>query len=254
VTSDFLEVEKEMTYLDRNSLVIFDVDGTLIVPGDAVLKPAAKKVFKELIDHYETDRDLFREIRMQARHFLVDAKIPTFVQKLQKENIAVIAFTSSIARLKGSSSLPGLWRVEELKKHGLDFSRAFPDVSFLELSRKEGEEQPALFRSGVLYSSFHSKGGVLIEFLKQLNFRPSKVVIVDDEMSYVLSVVECLKKEGIACAGIHYTAAEEASSKPDLDLSSFQIEYFMKGGIWLSDSLAKTMLTLRINPALETYK
>ena len=64
-THDFGCIEKVARELDENSLVLFDVDATLIVPDDAILKPKGKNLFKRLIKDY-TDRDLFRDIRMKA--------------------------------------------------------------------------------------------------------------------------------------------------------------------------------------------
>lgn len=48
-TNDFAVIEKEAGRLDENSLILFDVDGTLIVPDDAILKPQWKDRFELLI-------------------------------------------------------------------------------------------------------------------------------------------------------------------------------------------------------------
>lgn len=232
-TNDFGLIEKEAGRLDGDSLVLFDVDATLIVPNDAILKPIGKNLFKQLIANH-TDRDLFREIRMQAQHALVDNRSISLVQKLQQDGIPVIAFTAAPSKVRGVDQ-PGVWRVDELQKYGFDFSPAFPNLNFLELPKNSNQQHFPLFKSGVLYSSFHPKGDILIMFLQQLGLEPKKVIFVDDELEHVQSVVTALDKQGIPCIGIHYTAANEVFCDLNVEQACFQINYFVENDVWLGD-------------------
>jgi len=240
VTSDFSLVEKEVHKLDKDSLVLFDVDGTLIVPVDAILQPKAKSHFNKLVAPY-TDRDLFRDIRLKAPYRLVDDRSVSLVQKLQQRKIPTLAFTAAPAKIRGVEPA-GIWRVDELKQHGFDFSSAFPNSNFLEIPKDLHQEHFPMFKSGVLYSSFHHKGDILTRFLKQLEFTPKKVVFVDDELGFVQSVIAALDKLGIPCMGIHYTAAHEAPCDLNLDRASFQVDYFAKHEVWLGDGESKQLL------------
>ena len=232
-TSDFGLIEKVAHQLDENSLLLFDVDATLIVPNDALLKPKGKALFEQLIASY-TDRDLFREIRMRAPHSLVDDRSTELVQHLQQNNIPVIAFTAAPSTVRGVEE-PGLWRVDELKRYGFDFSPAFPHINFVELPKKASQQHFPLYKSGVLYSSFHSKGDILVVFLQEIGLKPKKVVFVDDELKHVQSVVTALDQQGIPCIGIHYTAANEVSCVLNEEQARFQINYFVQHDIWLGD-------------------
>ncbi len=232
-TNDFGLIEKEAEKLDGNSLVLFDVDGTLIVPYAAILKPEGKDLFKQLVASH-TDRDLFREIRMKARHALVDDRSIGFIQNLQQGKVPVIAFTAAPSKVRGAEQ-PGVWRVEELLKYGFDFSPAFPNLNFLELPKDVNQQHVPLYKSGVLYSSFHSKGDILVKFIQQLSLEPNMVIFVDDEFEHVQSVVTSLDKQGIPCIGFYYTAANEASGDLNLERARFQIDYFVEHDIWLED-------------------
>ena len=232
-TNDFALIEEKATVLDQDSLVLFDVDATLIVPNDAILKPKGKELFKRLIAGY-TDRDLFREIRMKAPHTLVDDRSISLVQKLQQNKIPVLAFTAAPSVVQGVEQ-PGVWRVDELQRYGFDFSPAFPNLDFLEFPKNANQQHFPLFKSGVLYSSFHSKGDILIAFLQQLELKPRKVIFVDDELEHVQSVVARLDKQGIPCIGIHYTAADETPCDLNFEQALFQINYFIKNNVWLGD-------------------
>lgn len=239
-TSDFGHIEQEIHALDQNCLVLFDVDATLIVPDDAILKPKGKALFNELIAGH-TDRDLFRDIRMKAPHSLVDHRSISFVQCLRLQKIPVIAFTAAPAKVRGSAP-PGEWRVDELKRYGFDFRHSFPQCHFLELPKDAHQPHSPLFKSGVLYSSFHAKGDILLAFLKALGWNPKKVIFVDDELVHVQSVVASLETYGIPCTGIHYTAANEFPCDLNLEIARFQIHYFIEHDLWLGDEECKKLL------------
>lgn len=232
-SGDLSLVEEETEKLKGDSLVLFDVDGTLIVPEDAILQPAEKKLFKQLVAGY-TDRDLFREIRMRAPHSLVDHRSLSCIQKLQERLIPTIAFTAAPAKVSGSLP-PGDWRVDELSRYGFDFRSAFPHCTSLEFPPSPDPQQTPLFKLGVLYSSFRPKGDVLLAFLERLDLHPSRVLFVDDELEHVQSVLTRLDEAGIFCIGIHYTPRTEVAYTLDPERARFQIDYFVEHNIWLSD-------------------
>ncbi|MEI8329698.1 MAG: DUF2608 domain-containing protein [Chlamydiia bacterium] len=248
-TNDFSLIEKEASRLDGHSLILFDVDATLIVPNDALLKPKGKELFEQLIASY-TDRDLFREIRMKAPHSLVDDKSIRLVQNLQQNKIPVIAFTAAPSKVHGVEE-PGAWRVDELQRYGFDFSPAFPNSTFLELPKQVGQQHFPLFKSGVLYSSFHPKGDILIVFLQQIGLKPKKVIFVDDELKHVQSVIAALDKQGIPCVGIHYTAANDVPCDLNEEQARVQISYFIQNDVWLSDKESQQLMDFTDFQSLE---
>jgi hypothetical protein len=236
VTPDFDRIMQEADSLESNSLILFDVDGALIAPHDAILQyPEHKDLFSACIAGHSQGRDLFREIRLKAPHSLVDSKSILHIQALQKRNIPVIAFTAAPAKIRDSEQ-PGDWRVHELQKYGFDFSAAFPTCVFLELPKNPDQLHTPFFKSGVLFSSFHPKGDILLEFLQRMHVHPNKVIFIDDELEHVQSVVMCLTRHGIACTGIHYTAAHQTLLPVNVDQARFQVNYFIEHGMWISDN------------------
>ena len=118
---------------------------------------------------------------------------------------------------------------------------SFPHCHYLEIPKSADQTHFPLFKSGVLFSSFHPKGDVLVAFLESLQLHPNKVIFVDDEMEHVHSVVTSLDKQGIACLGIHYTAANETSCELNSEHARFQVNHFIEHDIWLSDAEAKEL-------------
>lgn len=233
-TADFALIKEEANKLDSNSLILFDVDATLIVPDDAILRPKGKALFKKLIsNHSDTDKDLFRDIRMSAPHSIVDHKSIKLVRKLQRKKIPVLAFTAAAANLKNAK--PGEWRVRELKGYGFDFSRSFQNLTTLFFPKNPEQPYCPMYNSGVLYSSLHPKGDILVLFLQSIDLKPKKVIFIDDELDQVRCVVDAMDKQGIPCIGIHYTAVNDMFAELDSELANFQVNFFAKNNIWVCD-------------------
>lgn len=242
ITKSLDLIEEITSQLDCHSLVLLDVDGTLIVPDDAILKPHRQKQFKELIKGHP-HRDLFRDIHLKAPHSIVDSASLDFVRRLQAKGIPTIAFTAAPAQARYPGE-PGDWRIEELKSFGFDFSQAFPHHPVLEIPKEETQLFYPLFKSGILFSSLHSKGDILVYFLNKLSFVPNKILFIDDCIEYIESVRESLDRSGIEFMGIHYTAAADVPSQLNLDHARFQVDYFLKNDIWLEDKIIGSQISI----------
>ena len=65
-TNDFRLIENEAYKLDGDSLLLFDVDATLIVPNDALLRPKGKDLFEQLIASYPCLKSCLPHSRSQV--------------------------------------------------------------------------------------------------------------------------------------------------------------------------------------------
>lgn len=239
MTIDLAHIEELAEKLDCSSLILFDVDGTLIAPDDAILKPHRQRLFEELIAGHP-ERDLFRDIHLQAPHSLVDSASVALIQKFQEKGIPTVAFTAAPSKAKHPGE-PGDWRIDELLQFGFDFRPAFPDHPILHIPKEPDKIFHPLFKSGILFSSLHPKGDILIHFLQILGFTPNKILFIDDNIAYVQSVVGSLERIGIECIGVHYTASQETPSHLNLEQARFQISFFLDKDIWLDDQACKTL-------------
>jgi hypothetical protein len=241
-TSDLRQVEEVIG--EGEGLVLLDVDGTLIVPEDAILRPAADALLDQLLggDKIQMlptgNRYIFREILLKASHRLVDPQSIPLIQNLQERGIPVVAFTALPRGKVGDVESVADYRLEELARFGFDFSPAFAHLGTLELPKDADKEFSPFFKQGVLFSSLHSKGDVFKSFLRASGYRPKWVILIDDQMKYVQSVEKAAKELGIEYVGIHYTAADELPCILDPDLGAFQVRHFLRNGEWKSDEEA----------------
>lgn len=256
------DIKQNLPQLDQNSLVLIDVDCTLIIFDDAILHPsgqkAARKFITEILENPSIvpqgkypDGYLNSKIISKATSSLLDDKFLSFVKDLQNNSIPTIAFTAAPTGELGVIRDMCDWRVNELKKFGFDFTSAFPNKPYLELSKKDNMKYVPVFKSGVLFTAWHSKGDVLKEFLHTIDWRPTKIILIDDRMKYLESVESTLNQMGIDFIGFHYTAAEKLPTKLDEALGEFQFKYLAENGEWLSDKEAKSKVDSQMDTKTE---
>lgn len=255
---DIKYFKQEAGPLDKNSLVLFDIDYTLIVPKDVVLGPRGKKFSHKLIAEILENPDfvppgkypdgfLFGKVLTTAQFVPVDSRSTTIIRELQNENIPTLALTAAEARKLGEMESFANFRINQLMEMGFDFSNTFPRIEFLKFTKSDDKEFHPIFKSGILFASKHPKGEVLKQFLEALHLSPKKVVFVDDRMEYLQSVEKTMSEKGIEFIGLYYTAAEKLSGELDKKLGEFQFRYLAEQGEWLGDEDAKVYLA-KVNP------
>jgi|GEM_PF-961299 hypothetical protein len=238
-TSDFNEIELLVKEADQDTLVLWDVDQTLLTPNDPILKPKWEKLLdqwlggkKFIFDRSGKKRYIFREILMSAPHSVLDHDSPSLIKNLQKKQIPVIAFSAAVGGKIGKTDSFIDWRIEELKRFDFDFSSSFSHIDTLTLPKDSYNEFPPIYKSGVLLTSLHDKGPVLIDFFEAIQWTPKKVIFIDDQMANIESVAQSLGEE-IEVIGIYYTAASELPCELNEEKAHFQVEHFLKTGQWL---------------------
>lgn len=225
-TLDF--IFQQVNVLNETTLIVFDVDETLITPTNPLLH--VKGFWQSLWLYYlyaKTTHDFFfshvvdryNSALYASEYKLVDHKTRNLIAALQKRNVKVIGLTSCPTGKRGAiTNVPTKkiedWRIKQLQDFDIDFSQSFKrsPMLFPELSTTH----PPLFKSGILFANTHTdKGDLLREFLYRIDWKPKLVIFVDDEYKNVRSVVNAMKQEAIEAVGIHYTAVDH--SLYDLD-------------------------------------
>ncbi|MFI0434139.1 MAG: DUF2608 domain-containing protein [Parachlamydiaceae bacterium] len=234
-TDDLAFIQECVQDLSSNDLVLFDIDDTLIVAVDEILKPINDCFFDLLTNYTENDLDLWHKIHLQAPQTLVDKRSVTLIAQLQRMGITTLAFTAAYGQLPNEEA-PCDWRITELSNFGYDFSSALPQVSFIELPLLSSQsEHLPMYKSGILFSACHPKGITLHHFLEKIGWLPNRIVFIDDVLKNVLSVTEAMNNIGVDCIGIHYKAAYSLLSKIDIEQARNQIHHFLNCNDWISD-------------------
>ncbi len=245
----YREVQNVFDACNKNTLVTFDVDDTLITARDVLLALdrhfpllfIALAVFKHPSLLFKNQfRLITSKILQQAQQYVFDPDIVHIIKQLQERECPVIALTlmrtGSCGEIK---SLPA-WRTSMLKSFGLDFSDTFANVCFTSfLQFRSGH--PCLYQ-GVLCTNMQPKGKVLRAFLEHYHLRPERIISFDDRLESLNSIASACANMHVTHVGYHMLGAKKLRGAWNQRRALFQIDYVMKHGRWLSDQEADTLL------------
>lgn len=235
---------EQLNRADKDTLVIFDIDATLIMPEDrafddqGILFDAIEKYYskKRTINHYNRAKKLVS----YCKQILVENTIVKIIEKLQSKNIKIIAFTHAPTKYFCSIPNMGKFRFNQLNNLGINFNRNFEWRDLILNSLPKYEKSYPKFYNGILMTNFQEKGTVLIEFLKQLNYKPKKIIFFDDKVQNLYSVDYYLRKFcsdnkcDIEYIGYHYIRFDTYFKKDvNQTILRHQINFLLKKGIWL---------------------
>lgn len=234
-----IKTMNELTkYVDNNTLLIFDLDNTVVAPNqtlgsDQWYEYNVKKYEAQGLDkNAAVDRSLVDWTRVQKITKIkpVEDITPGIILKLQNSGIKTMGLTARPEDLAEAT-------VRQLSSIGVNLGRN-PVTNIDILDPSNGN---FLFQYGIIFlGPKHTKGEVLVEFMKLQNLTPKKIVFVDDKAKHVKSVEKELTKLSIPYIGLRYGAADKDVKNFSKEISEVQWNVF--NGI-LSDERAKAILT-----------
>lgn len=223
--------------LQKGALVVFDVDETLIQRSDAYLSNLNSEqadIFNATLfaKHPDLPNDFVVRILQQADKVLIEPEIITIIERLLLRSIPVIACTNMINEAPFGNYTSTLdWRYQQLK--ALGFQGSFSDTV---INLDQFERKPVFYK-GILVTDLEAKGLVIGAFLDVMHVQPKYIVMFDDRWDNLISAQEECKKRDIVFTGYHYLGTFAVPW--DEDLATFQLEHFIRHGIWLSDAQAQ---------------
>lgn len=233
------QYEQEVGTVDENTLVLFDIDETLVMPKDAILGPKGRPFAHTLIKQYLNDSKTLDEywgIVLAGTEFdLVEKQCVSLIQDFQNKNIPVMGLTFVHPGKIGHIESFATFRLNLLKGFDIDLSPTISQTTYLELDGP-------VYQSGVIFTAKQDKGQTLKRFLEEFDLKPKKIVFFDDTLKQIESVEQAAKELGIEYIGLHYTAALNAPYVFDEKLGEFQYRYLAEHGVWLRDDEAKKLM------------
>lgn len=224
----------------QKSLVIFDIDETLITPTDALLKPVGgnfqgwQRIQPEQFEHY------LSIVLGSANYTLVDETIPTLLGALKRRGIFTMGLTACSTRCVGVIPSMTRWRCDQLKRLGINFSSCFTEeYIFSELV--DVTAHPPLFKNGILFTGDlqhpekSSKGLLLSAFLDRVNWNPEQIVFIDDHLKHLEAVRQMLDQRDIPFLGYEIDRPNPMLNER---IAELQIQTLLESGNWISDSQA----------------
>lgn len=214
------------------TLVIFDVDMVIVQPSDPAFQMANMKrhgiVAKRIMQSIPQEHlMLFLSLMtLRSETILIDHKMPEYLQILFKKNTPTIALTANITGSFAETPSVELWRIESLRRLGIDFSNAAPYKAHHEFKNLASyRNNYSTYVDGMLFVNGRvvSKGDALLAYLNLANLCPNEVIFIDDREDNLKSVEQALKTRTVppTFIGIHFQGAE---LYPSTDISEHDFE------------------------------
>ena len=238
---------------NQRSLVVFDVDGTLIVDKDPydrghtqarlqarTVEALAHGPVKWYTNHYGRVI-LASRARELKESRLVHEDLPTIIQDLNKRGVPTIALTHCNTGQCGCIPSVEDWRLGVLKDLGIEFNGAFakqPEKMFATLCQRG---KAPVFKQGVLFTGHVcDKGALLAAFLKEPF---EKVICIDDDPANLVAEYKALAWMNIPnIVLVCYKAACSLPSVFDKRVAEFQLQYLREHDKWLTGEQASAKL------------
>jgi hypothetical protein len=209
---------------DSKTLAIFDVDMVLVQPSDPAFQMANMKRFsaisKRIMKEVPADKQMIflSLMTISSEAVLIDECTPRLLQRITERGIPAIALTANLTGSFGKIKNMEEWRINTLRRLGIDFSKSAPyqkSLIFDNLSPYRGNYSTYL--EGVLFvnGTTVSKGDAFLSYLQKTGFFPNKIIFIDDKEDNLKSLEAAIQKleRPIEYQGLHYLGAQKYPSK-----------------------------------------
>ncbi len=190
-----------LDHVANNTLVVLDIDETLLVPCQTL---GTSEWFYTRKRQYESqgmnqacalDKALaeWEAIRHLTTVRIVEQGTDAIISNLQSKNIPVMGLTTQGLALATRT-------VEQLNSLNIDLLKTAPTKEDCYFINGHG----VLFRKGILFTSGTQKGKALVKLLDTIQFRPGRIVFVNDRETHIKDVEGPVEERGIEFIGIRY--------------------------------------------------
>lgn len=233
---EITQIDEIRPYATEDSLSLFDIDDTLIDNRFSLGTCAWRNWVKTKLSKYETKFVLYDALTLfiaqAAPYKTVEPTTAALIHDLQIQGHAVFGFTARGRSQWYTTDIEGvdLFTYRQLKQVGIDFK---------ETRAPEGLQRldSAYFCDGIIFARHIKKGDLLKRILRDLQYRPSLIIFVDDRLDQMQSVEAALAEIGIPFIGFWYRRSEIDRQNFDPRVANVQLEALLQGEV-MSDETA----------------
>ena len=235
-TQSFKEIS---SYLSPGTLVILDIDDTLLVPVQML---GCDEWFQSRARYHQNAGMLRAEgfeksiaeweaIRHLTKMETVEPGTPEIVKSLQDQGFQVMCLTTQGLALATRT-------MQQLQGHAIDLTRSSPspnDCYFLV------DGHGVLYRGGTLYTSGTHKGKALFRLLEIIGVNPKRVLFLNDKLPHLKPIEEIANLKCVEYIGLRYAYSDSRKGRFDEKIANYQFEHSSFAHI-LSDEEARSQL------------
>lgn len=244
ISADIIETNEisiVQNYVTDDSLVLFNITGTLYAPVNTLADNQWRTYFAERVRALVSDQAIAENFINKVKNDIV-SKIPKktveectpqLIADLQKQQIPVFGITQKQLSTAYADNF-GLITSHHLKSIGINLESS---LSYLHVNRGESE-LPYNFDFGLIFTNKMPVGLAISSFLNRLEKKPTKIIMVDNSRDNLENAEETLFSTDIEFEGFRYGRADALKTNFDLILGNIQFFSFIKNGQIISDEEA----------------
>jgi hypothetical protein len=231
--TEISSIQEINSYLNDESdtLIIFDIDNTLVAPQKEQLIGSDEWFFHKLAETQKKHTDfmqaveetlpLYHAIQHKITLFPVEESTPALIQELQK-NYKVIALTARGLALAERT-------VKQLLKFGINFASHENNLSLSPLIDLSVTSLPkSIYWHGIIFCNCAYKGKILSNYFSYFDYQPKKIIFIDDKLKCLLDVEKVALELGIEFIGLRYNACDHKLQSFDHKMACHQLNQFLQ--------------------------
>ncbi|PIZ32886.1 MAG: hypothetical protein COY39_04185 [Alphaproteobacteria bacterium CG_4_10_14_0_8_um_filter_37_21] len=225
------ELSAHMKSFPENTLVLCDIDDTLITPVSKTFASPYKKMIDDIKssqDKYANYQEIISTWRLSRKVKLTDKEWPSVINTI-KNGFQVFGLTKMDTGSVGKIHSIEQWRYSELKSLDIRFTKKTSEIE---------KNKGSTFFKGIIFTGSCKKSLALQNHLKLTNF--DHIVMVDDRTEHLDDMSSLCKILNIPFTGFCFKIPQVEINP---DIPKIQHLYLTEKNIWLEDADADSVLT-----------
>lgn len=215
-------IESILDFIDNNTFFIFDIDHTLIETSQVIgsthwQKHLVRRLIDQGLARVDAEKQaqaLWKQIQHQSPVRIVEEAISGLIAYLKARKVPILGLTSRDVEIVDLT----FKQLASVELHDI-FDVQSPCYSF--------DIDPVChFSKGALFCGDNRKDVGLKLLMDHLDFKPKKIVFIDDQKSHLYELEEMAYASGIQYVGMHYTASSH--ERFNYDIARIQEQHLPK--------------------------
>lgn len=232
-----MAVWQKIENLPSDSVILLDIDDTIIMPVSKVFRLGADlnpiDEIKQNKSAYTDYATIVSNWRLQRKVRLVDEHWPAALQQIRKK-FSVFGLTKIDSGCMGNIPSMEEWRYAELKNMGIEFSQEYP--SNLQSHSLHNTGNKPVYYKGLFLTGSATKAQTLEQYREFLT--GTAIAMVDDRPQQLEDIKSFCQKYSFNFLGILFEGMQKLNEKPDREIAAFQKNYLVTHAQWLEDEEA----------------
>lgn len=243
LSADIIEMNEISTiqhYVKNDSLVLFNITGTLYEPATTLADNQWRIYFTERVNTLVSDKisaerfinKIKNEIVNNLPKKAVEEFTPQFIVHLQNHKIPVLGITQKQMATPYAENFGSITR-NHLLSIGINLENT---PSYLNV---KGEDDILhSFAYGLIFTNKKPVGPAILAFLNRLENQPAKIIMVDNSLDSLKNAEITLSTANIPFEGFRYGRSDRLKANFDPILGNIQFFAFMNKKQIISDEQA----------------